>query len=122
MILALLVLPFAIYYFLYVRSQTAYFTDRSFRKLSLISSQITLKVESAGSVLKNTSDKFIRPKFRDTEDSVPFDPALKQQNLERLKQSFKKLREQGPSIMPINIDTEPWTEKVSAGTVTLTAV
>jgi ABC-type multidrug transport system fused ATPase/permease subunit len=122
MILALLILPFAIYYFLYVRSQTAYFTDRSFRKLSLISSQITMKVESAGSVLKNTSDKFIRPKFRDTEDSVPFDPALKQQNLERLKQSFKKLREQGPSIMPINIDTEPWTEKVSAGTVTLTAV
>jgi ABC-type multidrug transport system fused ATPase/permease subunit len=121
-ILALLALPFAIYYFLYVRSQTAYFTDRSFRKLSLISSQITLKVESAGSVLKNTSDKFIRPKFRDTEDSVPFDPALKQQNLERLKQSFKKLREQGPSITPINIDTEPWTEKVSAGTVTLTAV
>ncbi len=121
-IVALLALPFAIYYFLYVRSQTAYFTDRSFRKLSLISSQITLKVESAGSVLKNTSEKFIRPKFRDTEDAVPFDPALKQQNLERLKQNFKKLREQGPSITPINIDTEPWTEKVSPGTVTLTAV
>lgn len=121
-IVALLALPFAIYYFLYVRSQTAYFTDRSFRKLSLISSQITLKVESAGSVLKNTSEKFIRPKFRDTEDSVPFDPALNQQNLDRMKQSFKKLREQGPSITPINIDTEPWTEKVSPGTVTLTAV
>ena len=78
-IVALLALPFAIYYFLYVRSQTAYFTDRSFRKLSLISSQITLKVESAGSVLKNTSDKFIRPRFVDA-DSPPFnsDPARKQ--------------------------------------------
>ncbi|HET9713158.1 MAG TPA: hypothetical protein VFP64_14790, partial [Pyrinomonadaceae bacterium] len=123
-ILAMLALPFAIYYFLYVRGQTSYFTDRSFRKLSLISSQITVKVESAGSVLKNTSDKFIRPKFRDDTNFLPFDPdpKLKQQNLERLKQSFKKLREQGPLITPINIDTEPWSEKVSPGTVTLTAV
>lgn len=121
-ILAVLALPFAIYYFLYVRSQTGYFTDRSFRKLSLISSQITLKVESAGSVLKNTSDKFIRPRFVDT-DSVPFkSDRPKQENFERLKQSFKKLREQSPSITPINIDTEPWSEKVSPGTVTLTAV
>jgi len=122
-ILAVLALPFAIYYFLYVRSQTGYFTDRSFRKLSLISSQITLKVESAGSVLKNTSDKFIRPRFVDT-DSVSFnpDPERKQENFERLKQSFKKLREQGPLITPINIDTEPWSDKVSPGTVTLTAV
>jgi ABC-type multidrug transport system fused ATPase/permease subunit len=122
-ILAVLALPFAIYYFLYVRSQTGYFTDRSFRKLSLISSQITLKVESAGSVLKNTSDKFIRPRFVDT-DSLRFnpEPGRKQENIEGLKQSFKKLREQSVLITPVNIDTEPWSEKVSPGTVTLTSV
>ena len=122
-ILAILALPFFIYYFMYVRSQTGYFTDRSFRKLSLISSQIALKVESAGSVLKNTSDKFIRPRVLE-KDSFEFDPdpARKPQNLERLKQSFKRLRDNSPSIIPINIDTEPWSDKVSAGTVTLTAV
>jgi ABC-type multidrug transport system fused ATPase/permease subunit len=122
-LIAVLALPFAIYYFLYVRSQTGYFTDRSFRKLSLISSQITLKVESAGSVLKNTSDKFIRPRFYDT-DYVRFNslPGHKQENLDGLKQLFKKLREQSPTITPLNIDTEPWSEKVSPGTVTLTAV
>jgi len=122
-IIAVLSLPFAIYYFLYVRSQTGYFTDRSFRKLSLISSQITLKIESAGSVLKNTSDKFIRPRFADPGSlSFDSDPEHKQENFEGLKQSFKKLREQSPVITPINIDTEPWSEKVSPGTVTLTAV
>src|SRR5215203_387105 len=88
-IVAVLALPFGIYYLLYVRSQSGYFTDRSFRKLSLISSQIALKVESAGSVLKNTSDKFIRPQVREP-DSPTFDtdPARKQQNLESLKEVF----------------------------------
>jgi len=122
-IIALLALPFAIYYFLYVRSQTGYFTDRSFRKLSLISTQITLKVESAGSVLKNTSDKFIRPRFYDTDD-VQFNalPGHQQENFDELKRLFKKLGEQSSTITPLNIDTEPWSEKVSPGTVTLTAV
>ena len=122
-ILAVLTLPFAIYYFLYVRSQTGYFTDRSFRKLSLISSQITLKVESAGSVLKNTSEKFIRPRFMDTESLLfSTDPARRQENFERLKQIFKKLRDQNPLITLISIDTEPWSEKVSTGAITLTGV
>ena len=122
-IIAVLALPFAIYYLLYVRSQTGYFTDRSFRKLSLISSQITLKVESTGSVLKNTSDKFIRPRVNE-KDSIRFDPdrARKQQNLEQLKQTFKRLRDSSLSITPLCIDTEPRNEKISTGTVTLTGV
>src|SRR6185503_15583429 len=61
--------------------------------------------------------------FYDT-DYVRFKPlpGHKQENLDGLKRLFKKLREQSPTITPLNIDTEPWSEKVSPGTVTLTAV
>lgn len=69
-IVAALILPFALYYFIIVRSQTAYFTERSFRKLSLISNQITSKVESVGAVLTNKSDKFINPKQQNNHSSV----------------------------------------------------
>ena len=121
-IIAVLALPFTIYYLLYVRSQTGYFTDRSFRKLSLISSQISLKVESAGSVLKNTSDKFIRPLVTEKHSPAFNAQSTGKQNLERLKEVFKRLKDDSPSIIPINIDTEPWNDKLSPGTVTLTAV
>ena len=46
--IAAIVLPIAIYFFYVRRSQNGYFTDRSFRKLPLISSQIASKVESTG--------------------------------------------------------------------------
>jgi hypothetical protein len=122
-IIAVLAAPFAVYYLIYVRSQNGYFTDRSFRKLSLISSQIALKVESAGSVLKNTSDKFIRPQVRES-GSPTFEPdqTRRQENLDRLKEVFKRLKDDSPQIVPVNIDTEPWSDKVSPGTVTLSAV
>src|SRR5215217_1485893 len=120
-IVAVLVLPFLIYYFLYVRGQSGYFTDRNFRKLSLISSQIALKVESTGTVLKNSSEKFIWPQVEES-DSARFapDPTKKPQNLERVKEAFKRFG--GSQLTPVNIDTEPWSDKVSPGTVTVTAV
>ena len=121
-ITALLALPFTIYYLSYVRSQCGYFTDRSFRKLSTISNQLALRVENAATVFKNSSDKFIRPQVREG-DSPTFDtnPAQKQQNLERLKEVFKKLKGDR-QIIALNIDTEPWNDKLSPGTVTLNTV
>jgi hypothetical protein len=120
-IVAVLVLPFLIYYFFYVRGQSGYFTDRNFRKLSLISSQIALKLESTGSVLKNSSEKFIRPQVTEAESArFDRDPTQKKQNLERLKEAFKRFS--GSQFTPVNIDTEPWSDKVAPGTVTLTAV
>ena len=44
------------------------------------------------------------------------------ENLERLKSVFKRLKDDSPQIIPVNIDTEPWVDKVSPGTVTLSAV
>jgi len=120
-IIAALVLPIAIYYFLYVRSQTGYFTDRRFRRLSLITSQIASKVESAGSVLKSTSEKFIRPEVQE-ESSGRFDANVtRKQNLEQLKELFKRLKDDSPQIIPVNIGEEPWSVKASPGSVTLTA-
>ena len=120
-IAAAIVLPIAIYYFFYVRSQTGYFTDRSFRKLSLISSQIASKVESTGFVLKNTSEKFIRPKVHE-KSSGKFDGALpRKQNLDQFKELFKRLKDDSPQIIPVSIAEEPWSTNVSPGSVTLTA-
>jgi Cache domain len=118
-IIAVIALPFTVYYLVYVRSQSRYFTDRSFRKLSLISRQISLKVESAGSVLKNTSEKFIRPPAGEA-DLFDQTPEGKQQNLGRLNESFKRLKD--TQIIPVKIDVEPWQDKLSPGTVTLNAV
>jgi hypothetical protein len=114
-IVALLVLPFVVFYLLYVRSQTAYFTERSFRSLSLISSQIASKVETAGLVLKNGSEKFINPKG---ETDSAFDP----QNLEQLKEVFKTLRDDSSEIIPISIESKAGEDQTSPSSVTLTAV
>ena len=85
-IVALLALPFTIYYLSYVRSQSSYFTDRSFRRLSTISNQVALRVENAASVFKNSCDKFIDSPVADA-NSITFDPnpKRKQQNLDNLK-------------------------------------
>ena len=118
-IVGALVLPTAIYYFLYVRNQTGYFTDRSFRKLSLISSQISSKVESSGTVLKNTSERFIRPNFQ---VKTAFDASLtRKQNLDQLSELFNRFKDDSPQIIPVGIGEEPWNANVSPGTVTLTA-
>ena len=121
-IVALLALPFTIYYLSYVRSQCGYYTDRSFRRLSTISSQVALRVENAATVFKNSSDKFINPKVTEA-GSLTFDtnPKRKKQNLEDLEKVFKRLRGDR-QIIPLQIDTEPWNDKLSPGTVTLKTV
>ncbi|HJT29403.1 MAG TPA: cache domain-containing protein [Pyrinomonadaceae bacterium] len=119
LIIAVLAIPFTVYYLLYVRSQSGYFTDRSFRKLGTISSQIGLRVESAALVFKNTSDRFIRPLAK---DSLKFDPkASDQQNFDGLKDVFKKLKVDRQMVL-LGMATEPWSDKLSAGTVTLNSV
>jgi len=120
-IVAAIVLPVAIYYVFYVRSQTGYFTDRSFRKLSLISSQIASKVESTGFVLKNTSEKFIRSGVQEESSSRFEATASRKQNLDQFKELFKRLKEDSPQIIPVSIAEEPWSTNVSPGSVTLTA-
>jgi hypothetical protein len=120
-IVAAIVLPIAIYYFFYVRSQSGYFTDRSFRKLSLISSQIASKVESTGFVLKNTSEKFIRSKVKEESSGSFNGNASRKDNLDNFKQLFKRLKEDSPQIIPVSIAEEPWSTNVSPGSVTLTA-
>jgi len=41
-VIAVLALPFTVYYMFYVRNQSGYFTDRSFRKLASTSTQSPL--------------------------------------------------------------------------------
>ena len=122
MISALLTLPFTIYYLSYVRSQSGYFTDRSFRKLSTISNQVALRVENAATVFKNSSDKFINPLVKE-ENSLTFDtnPEHNQENFNRLKEVFKRLKGDR-QIIPVHISTEAWNDKLSPGTVTLKTV
>src|SRR5687768_5173191 len=121
-LVALLVMPFTIYYLSYVRSQSGYFTDRSFRKLSTINNQVGERVENAATVFKNSSDRFIRPPFREKDsDKFDTDPAHKKENLKNLKEVFKRLKGDR-QIIPLHIDTEPWSDKLSPGTVTLNTV
>jgi hypothetical protein len=118
---AVVVVPFLVNYLFYVRNQSVYFTDRSFRKLSLVGSQITAKVETAGLVLKNTSDKLIKP--RQTEDeTTKFTPANEEDNLKSLKEFFTTLKDDGPEIIPLSIRAERLSDKTSPDTVSLTAV
>lgn len=53
-----LLVPLFIYYTFYVANQAAYFTNRDFRLLSLISSQISTKVEGLSVVFKLAGDKY----------------------------------------------------------------
>ena len=118
-IVAALAAPFTVYYLFYVRSQSGYFTDRNFRKLASTSAQIGAKVENAALVFKNTSDRFIRPGITGT---VTFNPdASRKDNLEPLKEVFKFLKGER-QIIPLSIDTEPLSDKVSPGTVTLNTI
>jgi hypothetical protein len=116
-----IVVAISTYYLLYVRSQTGYFNNRNFRKLSLISSQIGTKLTNTGSVMEKTCERFIHPL---EEDSYKFstDPALKQQNTTALQEVFKRLKGDSPQIIPFNVDTEKWTPNAAPGSVTLTAV
>jgi hypothetical protein len=98
-IVTLLVVPFVLYYLVFVRSQTAYFTERSFRKLSLIGSQITSKIESVGLVLKNNSEKLT--------GLETFDPARTQENVEDLREILAALKDDGPQIVPLKIEAVP---------------
>ena len=116
-----IILAISTYYFLYVRSQSRYFNDRNFRKLSLISTQIGSKLTTTGSVLEKTSERFIRPL---AEDSYKFSTSstLKQQNITQLQEAFKRLKDDSPQIIPYNIDTEKFTPTAAPGSVTLTGV
>lgn len=95
-IVTVLVLPLVLYYLLIVRSQTAYFTERSFRKLSLISSQITSKIESVGLVLKNNSEKLT--------GLETFDPSRNQENVEELRKILAALKDDSPQIVPLKME------------------
>ena len=121
-LLAAVVLAIVVYYFLYVRSQTGYFNDRNFRKLSLISSQIGSKISTAGSVLEKTSERFIRPPDEEEVYRFKATPTPKQENIAELQEVFKRLKDDSPQIIPFNIEVEKWTANAAPGTVTLTAV
>ncbi|MEK6303783.1 MAG: cache domain-containing protein [Acidobacteriota bacterium] len=51
--LLVLVVPFALYYFVYVSSQQSYFTNRSHRSLSRIGNQVVDRVDGLRSVVEN---------------------------------------------------------------------
>lgn len=98
-IVTVLILPFVLYYLVIVRSQTAYFTERSFRKLSLIGSQITSKIESVGLVVKNNSEKLTGL------DS--FDPSRTQENMGDLRKILAALKDDSPQIVPLSMESVP---------------
>ncbi|HJX93239.1 MAG TPA: cache domain-containing protein, partial [Pyrinomonadaceae bacterium] len=100
--IVLLVVPFLVYYLVYVQKQNAYFTERGLRSLSLIGEQVASKVESAGSILKNGSEKFINSK-PSTDQSPGFDPQKPDaDNFKNLTKAFGSLKD-GPQITPISM-------------------
>jgi len=116
--LLVLAIPFLVYYLIYVRKQNEYFTERGLRSLSLIGEQVAMKVESAGNILKNGSEKFINPKSiklksinpksinpnSSIDQSQRFSPEKKDsENLETLKIALGNLKDDSPQIIPISI-------------------
>lgn len=100
-----LLIPFLVYYLFYVRSQNAYFTERGFRSLSLSGQQIALKVESAGEVLKNASERFVNPK-EDVQTTIKYDAQVDEQtNLANLATVLKNLKDGGPEIVPVRVQS-----------------
>ena len=117
----LLIVPLLVYYLFYVRNQSAYFTERSFRSLSLISQQIDLKIESAGTVLKNSSEKFINPQT-ETTDSPKFDATkTDEENLKSLGTVFSGLKDASPQIIPFSIQSKS-AEGLTGGLITVGGV
>jgi hypothetical protein len=121
-IVAVLILPFALYYLIIVRSQSAYFTERSFRKLSLISNQISSKVESAELVLRNNSEKFINPEQQTNTKRYDPEPSQRAENVKSLKQIFGALKDDSPQITMIDVGAASNEEQQFTGTVILTNV
>lgn len=111
----ILTVPFFIYYLFYIKSQTDYFTNRNFRALGRIGSQITTKVESLSSVLKSVGAKFVEPDqfiaAADPADAasvgeVPrFAPGVKnsEKNIEGLRKVLKNLKDYGSEIVPVRV-------------------
>ena len=117
----ILAVPLLVYYLFYVRNQNAYFTERSFRSLSLMSQQIALKVESAGTVLKNSSERFINPQT-ETPDSPKFDSAKSdEENLKALGVIVRNLKDASPQIIPFSVQSKP-AEGQAAGLITVGGV
>jgi hypothetical protein len=111
----ILTVPFFIYYLFYIKSQTDYFTNRNFRALARVGSQITTKVESLSGVLKSVGEKFVEPdEFIGAADpadaksigEVPrFAPGVKnsERNIEGLKKILKNLKDYGAEIVPVRV-------------------
>jgi hypothetical protein len=121
-IVAILILPFALYYLIIVRSQSAYFTERSFRKLSLISNQISSKVESAGLVLRNNSEKFINPEQQTNTKQYDPEPNQREKNVENLRNIFSALKDDSPQITIIDAAAATGDDLQLPGTIILTNV
>ncbi len=121
---AAIVLVVSTYYFLYVRNQTGYFNNRNFRKLSLISSQMSSKITNAGSVMEKTCERFIRLSQEDPDrysiKSADL-TATKQKNINQLRDVFNELKDDSLQIIPFNIEIEKWSDKPT-GIVTLTGI
>ena len=98
----LLAIPLLTYYLFYVRNQSAYFTERSFRSLSLVGQQIALKVESAGTVLKNSTEQFVNPKDPGSPTKFDFIKSDKE-NLDGLLKSLRDLNSDSPQIIPFSL-------------------
>src|SRR6266550_6636388 len=99
-----LIVPFTVYYLLYVKKQTVYFTDRSFRSIALTRRQIATKVESASGVLKNVGDKFVNPERKDDPRFDPTEPH--KVNFDHLSNILKSIKEYSPEIFPIDVESK----------------
>ncbi len=111
----ILTVPFILYYLFYIKSQTKYFTDRDFRALARVGSQITTRVDSLSGVLKNAGEKFVLPDkcVEDANKSAvpspsPFKPGAghNEENLRELKKIFGNLKDFGPDIIAVEARSE----------------
>lgn len=118
-IVAILTVPLVVYYLVIVRGQTAYFTERSFRRLSLLGSQIELKVENAGDVLAKNSEKLIQARDKETSEEHGPNPAPTKPDLDSLKEILGE--DDSPHILSFKISKATAVHQ-EPGSVTLAPV
>ena len=91
----IVIIPFVLYYVFFVQSQTAYFTNRNFRVLAHIGSQIKSKVDDLSTNLINAAKKASEKKS----DDKGIQPASTAAEADRLRRAIELI----PNTQPVKM-------------------
>jgi hypothetical protein len=106
--MVIVIIPFILYYLFFVQSQTAYFTNRNFRVLAHIGSQIKLKIDDLGTNLINATKKATEKKSEDGNDKG-IQPANTGAEADKLKRAIELI----PNVQPVKMNP---TQQTPGGT------